>query len=94
MFVPNLPGLGFRVKAARLPAGGLFAFSSETLPDDVMAGRSYMVGPHQRFAHTERYVIESLKANAFSCRSCDPITVRLQDGAPVPGHLVLAEKID
>lgn len=77
--------------AARLRPGGLFAFSSETLPDDIMAGRPYMVGPHQRFAHGERYVRDILDANGFSCRSFEPITVRLQDGEPVPGHLVLAE---
>ncbi len=93
-----LPYLGalerfFAAIAARLSAGGSFAFSSETLPESVMAGRSYMVGAHQRFAHAEGYVLETLKMNGFLCRSCEPITVRLQDGAPVPGHLVLAEKL-
>ncbi len=58
-----LPYLGaleplFFGAAENLNAGGLLIFSSETLPKETMAGRPYMVGPHQRFAHSETYVRE------------------------------------
>ncbi|MGV8936712.1 MAG: methyltransferase [Allorhizobium sp.] len=90
-----LPYLGaleplFFGAAENLVDGGLFIFSSETLPDDVLAGRSYMVGPHQRFAHAEAYVLERLAATGFEILEISDINVRMQDGNPTPGHLVVA----
>lgn len=81
------------VKAAadRLEPGGYFAFSTETLPDEVLRGRPYMVGPKQRFAQGEGYLRGSLAAVGFKILAIDPITVRLEDGEPVPGHLVVAK---
>ncbi|MFN4012167.1 MAG: methyltransferase [Pannonibacter sp.] len=78
--------------AARLNPGGVLGFSTETLPDDAMAGQPYVVGPKRRFAHAEGYVREVLAANGFAILAMDPITVRLEDGEPVPGHLVLARR--
>lgn len=71
--------------------GGVFVFSSETLPEDVMAGRAYIVGPHQRFAHSEAYVRERLAATGFEVLEIGEINVRMQDGHPTPGHLVIAK---
>lgn len=71
--------------------GGIFVFSSETLPEDVMAGRAYIVGPHQRFAHSEAYVRERLAATGFEVLEIGEINVRMQDGHPSPGHLVIAK---
>jgi predicted TPR repeat methyltransferase len=90
-----LPYLGalealFFGTAENMVAGGLFVFSSETLPDEVMAGRSYMVGPHQRFAHSKAYVGERLAATGFEIVEISDINVRMQDGHPTPGHLVIA----
>lgn len=73
-------------------AGAIFAFSSETLPETVFAGRPFMVGPHQRFAHSEAYVREGLSAAGFKFLAADPITVRHEDGAPIPGHLYIARR--
>ncbi|MDH0613588.1 MULTISPECIES: class I SAM-dependent methyltransferase [unclassified Agrobacterium] len=91
-----LPYLGaleplFFGAAENLNAGGLLIFSSETLPEETLAGRPYMVGPHQRFAHAETYVRERLAATGFEILEVTDINVRMQDGNPTPGHLVIAE---
>jgi predicted TPR repeat methyltransferase len=91
-----LPYLGaleplFFGAAENMAAGGLFIFSSETLPENTMAGRPYMVGPHQRFAHSETYVRERLTATGFELVEITDINVRMQDGNPTPGHLVVAK---
>ena len=70
--------------------GGLFIFSSETLPADTFAGRSFMVGPNQRFAHAETYVRERLDAIGFDIVELTDITVRKEEGEPIAGHLVIA----
>ena len=90
-----LPYLGaleplFFGAAENMVAGGIFVFSSETLPDNIMAGRPYMVGPHQRFIHSEAYVRERLAATGFDILEISEINVRMQDGNPSPGHLVTA----
>jgi 2-polyprenyl-6-hydroxyphenyl methylase/3-demethylubiquinone-9 3-methyltransferase len=90
-----LPYLGaleplFFGAAENLEGGGLFIFSSETLPDRTMAGRPYVVGPHQRFAHAEGYIRERLTATGFDPLEITDINVRMQDGEPTPGHLVIA----
>ncbi len=51
-----------------------------------------MVGPKQRFAQGEAYLRDRLAEEGFEILSFDPITVRLEDGEPVPGHLVVARK--
>lgn len=91
-----LPYLGaleplFFGAAENMVPGGIFVFSSETLPDDVLAGRTYMVGPHQRFAHAIGYVKERLEATGFEILEITDINVRMQDGNPTPGHLVVAK---
>ncbi len=77
--------------ADRLDTAGYLAFSTETLPDEIMDGRSYMVGPKSRFAQSETYIRTSLDVAGFDILAMDPITVRLEEGNPVPGHLVLAQ---
>jgi predicted TPR repeat methyltransferase len=90
-----LPYLGaleplFFGAAENMVAGGLFIFSSETLPEDVLDGRPYMVGPHQRFAHSETYIRERLASTGFEIVEISEINVRMQDGNPSPGHLVIS----
>jgi predicted TPR repeat methyltransferase len=90
-----LPYLGaleplFFGAAENMVEGGIFVFSSETLPDAVMAGRPYMVGPHQRFAHSQDYIRERLAATGFDVIEMTDINVRMQEGHPTPGHLVIA----
>jgi len=91
-----LPYLGaleplFFGTADNLTPGGLFIFSSETLPDDVFAGRAFMVGPHQRFAHTLTYIRDRLADTGFDILDVTDINVRMENGEPTPGHLVIAK---
>ena len=97
--LPYLGALeGFFAGAARcLAAGGVLAFSTETLPGMTgpgMAGPGmaggYTVGPKHRFAHAEAYLRRVMADCGFRPLECAPITVRYDDGAPVPGLLVLA----
>ncbi|GAB2185497.1 methyltransferase [Roseibium sp. LAB1] len=74
----------------RLSPGGYLAFSTETLPEDILQGRSFMVGPKSRFAQGEGYIRSSLATAGFNILAMDPIVVRLEEGDPVPGHLVIA----
>lgn len=90
-----LPYLGalealFFGAAENLVPGGLFAFSSETLPDDSFAGRPFMVGPHQRFAHAGSYVRQRLDETGFDVVEMSDVTVRMEEGEPIAGHLVIA----
>ena len=78
--------------ADNLEKGGYFFFSSETLSEETLAGRDFMVGPHQRFAHSEGYVRKTLAAAGFAVVEMRDITVRLEDGKPIAGHLVVAQK--
>ncbi len=92
-----LPYLGaleplFFGAAENMVTGGIFVFSSETMPADVMAGRPFMVGPHQRYVHAETYVRGRLTATGFDLVEITDINVRMQDGNPSPGHLVIAKK--
>ncbi len=88
-----LPYLGaleplFFGAAENMVPGGIFVFSSETLPAE--DGRAYIVGPHQRFLHTEAYIRERLEQTGFEIVELGEINVRMQDGEPSPGHLVIA----
>ena len=75
-----------------LDAGGLFAFSSETLPDEEFGDVDYKVGRKQRFAHSERYVRRLMDENGMDVRHFQLIVVRSDEGKPIYGHLVLGEK--
>ncbi len=93
-----LPYLGFLEElffgvADNMEPGGLFVFSSETLPDEVLQGRDFIVGPHQRFAHAEGYVRKVLGDAGFDVVEVGDITVRLEDGEPIAGHLVVARRL-
>jgi 2-polyprenyl-6-hydroxyphenyl methylase/3-demethylubiquinone-9 3-methyltransferase len=90
-----LPYLGaleplFFGAAENMVSGGIFVFSSETLPEEALGGRAYMVGPHQRFAHSDAYVRERLAATGFDLIEITDINVRMEEGQPTPGHLVVA----
>lgn len=79
--------------AGHLLTNGIFAFSSETLTDEKLDGRSFMVGPYQRFAHDKQYVWDLLSSSGFECVSTTDIVVRHEQGSPVGGHLFIAKRI-
>ena len=92
-----LPYLGavealFAGAAACLVPGGCFAFSTERLPADAASPEGYAVGPAHRFAHSLAYLETQLAAAGFSLEAAEPITVRFNEGEPVPGHLILARR--
>ncbi|APX70820.1 MULTISPECIES: class I SAM-dependent methyltransferase [Brucella] len=78
--------------AEHLNSGGHFGFSSETLGDNRLAGRAFVVGDYQRFAHAQSYVRAMLDSHGMDCIRCEDITVRSEQGAPVPGHLYIARR--
>ncbi|MCA1371243.1 class I SAM-dependent methyltransferase [Bradyrhizobium sp. BRP14] len=73
-----------------LVPGGLLIFSSETLPAEAFGGRAYVVGPHQRFAHSETYLRDRLTATGFEVIDISDITVRMEEGEPTAGQLLIA----
>jgi predicted TPR repeat methyltransferase len=77
--------------AENMNPGGLLIFSSETLPDETFDGRTFMVGPHQRFAHAQSYVRDRLDQIGFDVVELTDITVRMEEGQPIAGHLVIAK---
>ncbi len=77
--------------AENMVAGGLFVFSSETLSAETFAGRPFMVGPQQRFAHSPDYVRQRLDETGFDLVEIGDITVRMEEGEPIAGHLVIAK---
>lgn len=89
-----LPYLGaleaFFAGAARcLSPEGTLAFSTETLPGQE---HDYTVGPKHRFSHSEPYLRRLMAAFGFTQLDCTPITVRHDEGQPVPGLLVIARR--
>ncbi len=78
----------------RLAPDGLVALSSETQPEKTMDGRDYMVGTFHRFAHSERYIRARLADHGLGVAVMADITVRYEQGQPVPGHLILARRAD
>ncbi|ERS17662.1 methyltransferase, partial [Brucella abortus] len=51
--------------AEHLNSGGHFGFSSETLDDNRLAGRAFVVGDYQRFAHAQSYVRAMLDSHGM-----------------------------
>jgi predicted TPR repeat methyltransferase len=88
-YIGALEPLFFGV-AENLDDDGLFVFSSETRSDVEVGALGYKVGPNQRFVHTESYVRERLQATGFELVSINDINVRMENGMPSPGHLVVA----
>lgn len=77
--------------AANAAAKCRLVVSAETLPELASADAGWSVTPHQRFAHSAAY-LEAMCARAgfAEIELCQPITVRHEEGAPIPGFLVIA----
>lgn len=92
-----LPYLGdvaslFGRAAERLNPGGALIFSTESAEASAFDRVGWTVGPKHRFAHAEAYLRETLAAAGLMVENIVPITVRTDDGEPVPGQLVTARK--
>lgn len=80
--------------ARNAPGGGLIAFSSETAAERDFDGADYRVGAHQRFAHRLEYLDRLMGAHGFVRLIAEEIAVRHERGEPVPGHLVVARRVE
>lgn len=69
----------------RVVAGGLLVVSCETEPE--MSG-DFKVGAKHRFAHGRGYLERLIRENGFEVLDFLPITVRYDEGQPVPGYLI------
>lgn len=90
--VPYLGGLEalFFGTAENLTPKGLFIFSAETRSADELSGEPYRVFPFHRFVHSPAYIRERLLATGFEIIEMLDINVRMQEGEPSPGVLVIA----
>lgn len=82
--------------ATRLAPEGLFVASTETFADGATRGMEeetgFAVGHDHRFHHGETYVRKALERAGFAILAFEPITVRMQEGQPAPGHLFIARR--
>jgi predicted TPR repeat methyltransferase len=90
-----LPYLGaleplFFGAAENMVPGGILVFSSESVAEGEK--RPFMVGPHQRFQHSQDYLRQRLADTGFEIVEVGDINVRMQEGQPSPGHLVIARR--
>ncbi|MGB0507910.1 MAG: methyltransferase domain-containing protein [Pikeienuella sp.] len=81
----------FQATAKRLKADGLFVFSTETIGAEVLKDRNWTVTPYQRYAHSAEYIGQELARFGLSVLEQSEITVRFEQGAPIPGHLIVAQ---
>ena len=72
-----------------LVPGGVLVASSEARPG---CARPWQIGAKHRYAHSAAYLAGLLAAHGFETLECNPITVRYDEGAPVPGHLLIAKR--
>ena len=77
--------------AARLAPGGLFAFSTETLP--AIGPEGWRVTPHHRFAHAPDWLDAELATAGFDAVDRKEIMVRREEGRPIDGHLYVARRV-
>jgi predicted TPR repeat methyltransferase len=91
-YLGDLAAFGSGLARAVAP-GGIAAVSCETLPAGRIGPEGYTVGPRHRFAHTPDYLRATLAEAGFDVLEMDPITVRAEDGVPVPGLLAIARRL-
>lgn len=79
--------------AANATADARLVVSAETLPALADGDKDWTVTPHQRFAHSADYLRTMCARAGFpDIELFEPITVRLEQGAPIRGFLVVATR--
>lgn len=73
----------------RLTPSGVLALSCETQPS---MEEDYLVNDRRRFVHNRDYVARLISRAGLQVIEWRDIVVRLEDGAPVPGCLVIARR--
>lgn len=77
----------FAAAAVTLKAGGCFAFSVERTEEE-----GFILGAHQRYAHSEGYLRAQAQAAGFTVVSLEPAETRYESGQPVPGYVVVLRR--
>lgn len=80
----------FAATATRLDAGGLFAFSVESHLGD----EPYHLRTSGRYAQSIRYLRELSSRYGFAEVSVDSIVLRLENGAPIDGYIVVLRRLE
>ncbi|MEO1745478.1 MAG: methyltransferase [Pseudomonadota bacterium] len=76
--------------AANSAPGAMLAVSCETLPN---LHTGWSITAHQRFAHSKHYLEQMCaRAGFLDVELFAEITVRTEDGAPIPGYLIVASR--
>ncbi|MEO0545061.1 MAG: methyltransferase [Pseudomonadota bacterium] len=76
--------------ATNAAPGALLAISCETLPG---LSVGWSITPNQRFAHSKKYIHDMCaRAGFIDVEWFEEITVRTEQGAPIPGFLVVASQ--
>jgi predicted TPR repeat methyltransferase len=79
--------------AANSNPGACFAFSCETMSNEDFSTKPWRITPNQRFAHQADYLRKLLHSHGFSeISDFAAITVRMEQGNPITGWLVVAWK--
>lgn len=79
--------------AANATEEAVLAFSSETLALDAFGDQGWSITPHQRYAHHPGYLLQMLERAGFRhALHFEHITVRLEQGKPIAGFLVVAAR--
>jgi predicted TPR repeat methyltransferase len=71
-----------------LARDGLFAFTLET-----HSGRGVVLGEKLRYAHSSEYVCDTIQEAGASLVMLDPLSTRIESGAPVAGLLVVVQQV-
>lgn len=77
----------FAKAAARAEPGAWFAFSVEAADGDDLVLR-----PTGRYAHSLGYLSKAMAASGWQLRVSEPVDVRTENGVPIPGHAVAAQR--
>jgi predicted TPR repeat methyltransferase len=77
----------FRSLAARMPAGGIFAFTVEESTDSELALR-----PSLRYAHSDAGIRRLAQEHGFGVAAVERRAVRQEQGQPVAGLFCWLEK--
>lgn len=83
----------FDAIAANAADDARLVFSAETLPALAEDTATWSITPHQRFAHGPGYLRAMCRHAGFGkIEAFEPITVRMEQGAPIAGFLVVAAR--
>ncbi len=79
----------FEASSNALKPAGALVFTVEAMAD---ATQSTQLNPSGRYSHSEAYVRASLASTDFSVQHLEAVELRLENGEPVEGLLVLATR--